>query len=42
MGKVADFVVLADNPLTQERSELIELEVMITIKEDEILYQAER
>ena len=42
VGKVADFVVLADNPLTQERSELIELEVMITIKEDEILYQAER
>ena len=42
VGKVADFVVLSDNPLTVERSELIELEVMITVKEDEMLYQAER
>lgn len=40
-GKVADFVLLSDNPLTIERSGLIDLKVMATIKEGEILYQAE-
>ena len=40
-GKVADFVLLSDNPLTIERSGLIDLKVMATIKEGEVLYQAE-
>lgn len=42
VGKMADFVVLSGNPLNIERSELINLKVMATIKEGELLYQAER
>lgn len=41
VGKLADFVVLSDNPLAVDESELINLSVKTTIKEGEIIYQSE-
>lgn len=40
-GKLADFVVLSDNPLTVDRAKLPELEVRETIKEGQSVYSAE-
>ena len=40
-GKLADFVVLSDNPLTVDRAKLAELKVLETIKEGETIYRAE-
>lgn len=40
VGKLADFVVLSDNPLTVNKDELINLGVKTTIKEGKIIYQA--
>jgi predicted amidohydrolase YtcJ len=37
-GKLADFVVLSDNPLTVPEDELAEIVVMQTIKEDRVVY----
>ena len=39
VGKLADFVVLSDNPLTVDKSTLIDLQVLETIKEGETIYQ---
>lgn len=40
VGKLADFAVLSDNPLTMDRTRLIELEVLETIKEGRSIYTA--
>lgn len=40
-GKLADFVVLSDNPVTMPREQLANLKVLQTIKEDKRLYQAQ-
>lgn len=39
-GKLADFVVLSDNPVTMPRAQLSALKVVQTIKEDKSLYIA--
>ena len=39
-GKLADFVVLSDNPVTMPRAQLSTLKVLKTIKEDRQLYSA--
>ena len=39
-GKLADFVVLSDNPVTMPRAQLSTLKVVQTIKEDKSLYIA--
>ena len=39
-GKLADFVVLSDNPVTMPRSQLSSLKVLQTIKEDHSVYRA--
>lgn len=38
VGKLADFVVLSDNPLSIKESELINLRVQRTIKEGQVIY----
>ena len=38
MGKLADFVILSDNPLTIDRLKIEEIKVLKTIKEDKIVY----
>jgi hypothetical protein len=40
-GKLADFVILSDNPLTVDPDKLAELQVRVTIKEDEVVYDAD-
>ncbi len=40
VGKLADFVVLSDNPLTVQPASLIDLEVVETIKEGNSIYKA--
>jgi predicted amidohydrolase YtcJ len=40
VGKLADLVILSDKPLTVERSKLVELKVLATIKESQTVYQA--
>jgi len=37
-GKLADFVILSDNPMTVQESELASIEVLQTIKEDQVVY----
>ena len=37
-GKVADLVVLSQNPITLPREQLLELKVMETIKDGESVY----
>ena len=39
VGKLADFVILSDNPLTVPEDQLADLKVMQTIKEGESIYQ---
>ncbi|AVP56734.1 amidohydrolase [Pulveribacter suum] len=39
-GKLADFVVLSDNPVTMPRQQLSTLQVLETIKEDTSVYRA--
>ena len=41
VGKLADFVVLSDNPLAVEPETLIDLRVQETIKEGETIYRRE-
>ncbi|MEG1551354.1 MAG: amidohydrolase family protein, partial [Oscillospiraceae bacterium] len=38
-SKYADFVILSQNPLTVNPMELRNIEVLATIKNDEVLYQ---
>ena len=40
VGKLADFVVLSDNPLTIERAKLADLKVLETIKEGTTVFRA--
>lgn len=39
-GKLADFVILSDDPTAVDPETLAELEVRVTIKEDEVIYDA--
>ncbi len=41
VGKVADFVILSDDPTAVDPETLAELEVRVTIKGDEVIYEAE-
>ncbi|UAB88324.1 amidohydrolase family protein [Ruegeria sp. SCSIO 43209] len=41
VGKVADFVILSDDPAAVDPETLAELEVRVTIKGDEVVYEAE-
>ncbi len=41
VGKVADFVILSDDPTAVDPETLAELEVRVTIKGDEVVYEAE-
>ncbi|MEJ2604891.1 MAG: amidohydrolase family protein [Gammaproteobacteria bacterium] len=40
-GKLADFVVLSDNPVTVDPGKLAELQVRVTIKDDEVIFDAD-
>ena len=40
-GKIADFVVLSANPAAVDPETLADLEVLVTIKEDAVIYEAE-
>ena len=40
VGKVADFVVLSDDPTVVDPESLAELTVLVTIKDDEVIYKA--
>jgi predicted amidohydrolase YtcJ len=40
-GKLADFVIISDDPTAVNPETLADLEVMFTIKEDKIIYEAE-
>ncbi len=39
-GKIADFVILSDDPLSVDPETLADLEVMVTIKEDTVIFEA--
>jgi predicted amidohydrolase YtcJ len=41
IGKLADFVILSDNPTTVDPDKLSELQVRVTIKEDKVIYDAD-
>ncbi len=41
VGKVADFVILSDDPTAVDPETLAELEVLVTVKGDEVVYEAE-
>ncbi|WP_170603374.1 amidohydrolase [Ruegeria arenilitoris] len=41
IGKVADFVILSDDPSAVEPENLSELQVLVTVKGDEVVYKAE-
>ena len=40
-GKLADFVILSDNPMTVAADKLAELKVQVTIKEDQVIYDVD-
>ena len=40
-GKLADFVILSDDPTAIDPETLAEIEVLLTIKEDGVIYEAE-
>ena len=40
-GKLADFVILSDNPLTVPKEQLASLKVLQTIKQDKTVYKAD-
>ena len=39
VGKYADFVVLDENPLEAEKESLADIEVLLTIKENQVIYR---
>jgi predicted amidohydrolase YtcJ len=41
-GKIADFVILSDDPTAVDPETLAEIDVLVTIKEDEVIYDAAR
>ncbi len=41
VGKLADFVILSDDPTAVDPETLADLEVRVTIKEDEVVYDAD-
>ena len=41
VGKYADFVVLDKNPLETDREELADIKVLMTLKENEVIYRRE-
>ena len=41
MGKLADFVLLSDDPTAVDPETLDQLRVQVTIKEDEVIYEAQ-
>jgi predicted amidohydrolase YtcJ len=41
-GKLADFVILSDDPTAIDPETLAELQVLVTIKEDEVIYDADK
>ncbi len=41
-GKLADFVILSDDPTAVDPEQLDRLSVLVTIKEDAVIYRAER
>lgn len=42
VGKLADFVILSDDPMAVDPESLAELEVLVTIKEDVLVYEASK
>ncbi len=42
MGKLADFAILSDNPLTVDPMVIKEITVVETIKEGETIYSSEQ
>jgi predicted amidohydrolase YtcJ len=40
-GKLADLVILSDNPMTVDPDKLAELKVRVTIKDGEVIYDAD-
>jgi predicted amidohydrolase YtcJ len=42
VGKLADFVILSDDPTAVDPETLSDLQVLMTIKEDEVIYEAEQ
>jgi predicted amidohydrolase YtcJ len=40
-GKLADFVILSDDPTAVDPEQLDQLRVLVTIKEDRVIYGAE-
>ncbi|MGI9509627.1 MAG: amidohydrolase [Geminicoccaceae bacterium] len=40
-GKLADFVILSDDPTAVDPETLDQIEVLVTIKEDEVIFEAE-
>lgn len=41
VGKVADFVVLSDDPTAVDPETLADLQVLVTVKDDKVIYEAE-
>jgi len=41
VGKVADFVILSDDPTAVDPEQLAELQVLVTVKDDQVVYQAQ-
>ncbi|MDE0588318.1 amidohydrolase [Halocynthiibacter sp. C4] len=41
VGKIADFVLLSDDPTAVDPESLDELQVMVTIKDNEVIYEAD-
>ena len=41
MGKLADFVILSDDPTAVDPETLSDIRVQVTIKDDKVIYRAE-
>lgn len=41
VGKVADFVMLSDDPTAVDPESLADLQVLVTVKDDKVIYEAE-
>ena len=39
VGKLADLVILSDNPITMDRTKIADVKVLQTIKEGKIVYE---